>query len=76
MIDLYDDHTNGFNFGINPYGAQLEGLIQNGGTFGGSISWDNVWYSKVKRHSDRWVAEIAIPFTSIRYNEGANLWRE
>lgn len=75
VIDPYDDHTNGFNFGINPYGAQLEGLIQNGGTFGGSISWDNVWYSKVKRHSDRWVAEIAIPFTSIRYNEGANLWR-
>lgn len=75
VIDPYDDHTNGFNFGVNPYGAQLEGLIQNGGTFGGSTSWDNVWYSKVNRYSDRWVVEIAIPFTSIRYNEASTAWR-
>lgn len=75
VIDPFNDHTNGFNFGVNPYGAQLEGLIQNGGNFGGSTSWDNVWYSKVKRLPNKWVVEIAIPFTSIRYNEGSNLWR-
>lgn len=75
IIDPYDDHTNGFNFGVNPYGAQLEGLIQNGGTFGGSTSWDNVWYSKVNRYNDKWVVEIAIPFTSIRYNEASTTWR-
>ena len=50
IIDPFNDHTNGFVFGVNPYGAQLEGLIQNGGTYGSSNSWDNVWYSRVYKY--------------------------
>lgn len=73
-IDTYNDFTNGFYFNITPYGVQREGTMANAGTSPDDYSsfWDNKWYSAVTRHSDKWVAEIAIPFKSIRYN--ADTW--
>ena len=74
-FDPYNDYTNGFFFGISPYGAQREGTISGGGIDGMTnynINWDNKWYSEVKRYPDKWVAEIAIPFKSIRFNGGVS----
>ncbi len=73
-IDTFDDKLNGFSFGVNPLGAQREGLIEGGGAFGVTTSWDNRWFSEVKRYDDKWIVEMAIPFKSIRYKEGINLW--
>jgi Domain of unknown function (DUF5916)/Carbohydrate family 9 binding domain-like len=69
-FDPYNDFTNGFYFNITPYGVQREGTMANAGTTSQDFSsfWDNKWYSAVKRYDDRWIAEIAIPFKSIRYN--------
>ncbi len=69
-MNPFNDFTNGFFFTITPMGVQSEGTMSNGGTNDDSFNnnWDNKWYSKVKRLEDRWVAEIAIPFKSIRYN--------
>ena len=69
-LDPFNDFTNGFFFTITPMGVQTEGTISSGGTNDDSFNsnWDNKWYSKVKRLDDRWVAEISIPFKSIRYN--------
>jgi hypothetical protein len=69
-MNPFNDFTSGFFFTITPMGVQSEGTISNGGAIDDSYNnnWDNKWYSKVKRLDDRWVAEIAIPFKSIRYN--------
>lgn len=74
-FDPYNDFTNGFFFGISPYGAQREGTLSGGGvdrenSF--NINWDNKWYSEVTRQDDRWTAELAIPFKSLRYNSDVN----
>src|SRR6185436_4395124 len=37
-------------------------------------NWDNKWYSHVKRMPDKWIAEMAIPFKSFRYNHGQPVW--
>jgi hypothetical protein len=76
FIDPYDDHTNGFYFMVTPMGVQKEGVVSGGGYSDGSYndSWDNKWYSKVTRLHDRWVAELAIPFKSFRYNSEAANW--
>jgi len=72
-MDTYNDGTNGFSFGVNASGAQREGLISNGGSFGnGSMDWDNKWYSAVQSYDDRYVVEMAIPLKTIRYNEGVS----
>lgn len=83
ILDTYKDKTNAFLFGINPYGVQREGLISNGGNSirrgrGGSgdftLTWDNKWYSEAKIYEDYWIAEIAIPFKTIRYKENTDSW--
>ena len=72
FIDTYNDQTNGFAFGISPAGAQWDGLQANGGTV--NLNWDIKWWSSVKNYDDRWVAEYAIPFRSMRYLGGAKEW--
>ncbi len=76
VIDPFQDNTNAFQFGINPYGVQREGLIVNGGQRGDdlSLSWDNKWYAEATRHEDYWIAEAAIPFKTLRYASGADRW--
>ncbi len=74
-LDPFGDQTNGFNFTVSPMGVQREGLIANNGRFGVTTSWDNRWFSEVKRYHDRWIVEMAIPFKSIRYKEGSDTWR-
>lgn len=76
FIDPYNDHTNGFYFIITPYNVQQEGIVSGGGTSGDAFNanWDNKWYSEVKRYEDKWVAELAIPFKSFRYNKNATNW--
>ena len=85
VLDTYKDKSNAFLFGINPYGVQREGFISNGGistrTQGSSsesnafsLTWDNKWYSAARMLEDRWVAEIAIPFNSIRFKDNVDSW--
>lgn len=64
-IDPFKDRLNGFHFGLSPFGVQREGLLSNGSDL--SLDWDNKWYAEVKNFEDYWVAEIAIPFTTLRY---------
>jgi hypothetical protein len=76
VFDTYKDRTNGFLFGVNPFGVQREGLISNGGSQPDdlNLSWDNKWYSEAKILDDRWVCEVAIPFKTIRFKEGLDSW--
>lgn len=72
-LDPFGDGTNGFTFGITPLGVKREALIANGESL--DPSWDNKWYSKVKRYPDKWIAEMAIPFKTLRYKSGTAPWK-
>ncbi len=72
FIDPFNDQTNGFSFGANAAGAQWDGTMYNGGNV--DLNWDNKWVSAVKNYDDRWVLEMAIPFSSIRFKEGITSW--
>lgn len=75
-MDPFNDFTNGFYFNITPHGVQREGVMSGGGSGedGYNPNWDNKWYSAVKRLEDRWIAEVAIPFKSFRYNQKEPAW--
>jgi len=75
-MDPFNDFTNGFYFNVTPNGVQREGVMSGGGVGGDGYNpnWDNKWYSAVKRLEDRWIAELAIPFKSFRYNHGQPVW--
>ncbi len=77
VIDPFNDNTNAFLFGITPYGVTREGLISGGGRDfrrGWDISWDNKWTGVAKIHDKYWTAELAIPFTTLRFSEGSSEW--
>lgn len=86
VLDTYKDRTNAFVFGVNPYGVQREGLVSNGGNAsrgrGGSggtndafsLIWDNKWYSEARIYDDFWIAEMAIPFKTLRFKENLDSW--
>ena len=75
-IDPFQDNTNAFQFGINPFGVQREGLISNGGVRGDdlALSWDNKWLAEAKQYPGFWVAEAAIPFKTLRFKPGNDRW--
>ncbi len=77
LFDTYNDKTNAFVFGINPYGVRREALVVNRGQQGKDFdeSWDNKWDGAAKVHADYWTAELAIPFKTLRYTEGSTQWR-
>lgn len=72
FLDPFDDQTNGFTFGANAAGAEWDGQQYDGGT--ADLFWENRWYSAVKRYTDRWIFEAAIPFRTIRYKKDIMRW--
>ena len=74
-IDPVNQRTNGFLFSVTPYNVQSEDLISSGVASDEiNFSWDNKWYSATSRHESYWIAEIAIPFKTLRFKEGKKRW--
>lgn len=77
MFDTFNDATNAFLFGINPFGVIREALISNGGGESGGFntSWDVKWKGEAKVFDNYYTAELAIPLTSFKFKEGETKWR-
>ncbi len=77
LFDTFNDATNAFIFGSNPYGVLREMLLSNGGTnvrdFDGS--WDVIWRGESKMYDGYYVCEWAIPLYAFKYKEGETKWR-
>ena len=84
VIDTYQDRQRAYEFFSNPHGIQGDMLWNanraeegdsdaiwqaNGGE---DESFDAVWESEGKVYDDRWVVEMKIPFSSLRYPNRAD----
>jgi len=59
---------------INPNGAFAEVLITDEGS-GVNEDWNCVWHIKTKITDEGWFAEIAIPFSSLKFsNQSEQIW--
>ena len=76
VFDTFNDGTNAFHFGVNPYGVQREALLANGGSRPDDLNqaWDNKWYSEAKMMENQWQVEAIIPLATIRFREGTENW--
>ena len=72
-IDSFDDHRNAYYFAIDAAGTKLDGAITNDTMDGNSWdpSWNGVWVAEARRDDDGWTAELAIPFSQLRYASGS-----
>ncbi|MBN1633152.1 MAG: carbohydrate binding family 9 domain-containing protein [Ignavibacteria bacterium] len=74
LIDTYGEGKQAYEFVVNPLGIQGDLLWTNPGNE--DDSYDAVWYSEAKIEKDRWTAEFAIPFKSIRFpDKNINNWK-
>ncbi len=72
-LDPFLDHRNGFFFSVNPAGARVDGQIENNAD-DLSTDWDGIWEAATRITPDGWVAEIAIPFKTLRFKPGQTVW--
>jgi len=73
IIDTYGASTIGFAFGVSAAGVQKDQLMSASGT---DNNWNAVWESHVKVEGDKWIAEIQIPFSALRFpNKDIQNWR-
>ncbi|MDH3652557.1 MAG: carbohydrate binding family 9 domain-containing protein, partial [Saprospiraceae bacterium] len=70
LFDTFNDGTTAYFFGVTPYGVRREGLVTSGGTEFNN-TWDIKWLAEAQRYEDHYTVEIAIPFTSLKFIEGA-----
>lgn len=74
-IDPINQKQGGIMIGINAGGAELDGtLLVEPSRTTYSAAWDERWFSSTKQYDNYWLTEIAIPFTSLRYNESNLEW--
>jgi len=78
-LSPYNDGLNSFDFFLYASGVQADIKSFSTGT---DISWDAVWKSAVSITEEGWVAEIAIPWSALRFPKtkqqrwGLNFGRE
>ena len=64
-IDGFNDERNAMSFAVNPYGVQRDYLSFDALYY--DIEWDAYWLTRTTRTDSGWVAEIAIPWKTLRY---------
>ncbi len=76
LFDTFNDGTNAFLFGINPFGVRREGLLSGGGNNmrGFTMSWDTKWKGDSKMYDDYYTSELIIPLTAFKFKEGETKW--
>lgn len=72
LLDTFRDQRSAFYFATNPAGALVDGLAFANGQL--NTDWDAIWHVRTTRTSNGWTAEFAIPFKSLSFPAGRNVW--
>ena len=80
-LDTYRDRRTAYSFGVTAAGVRIDYYHGSDAQSNRDYSYDPVWEAESVIGTDRWTAEIRIPFTQLRYNKadvqvwGVNLTR-
>lgn len=67
------DRRTAFQFQVSPLGSQSDVQAFDGGDVS-NFNWDAMWRVRTTRSDSGWCAELAIPWTSLRYTPGLASW--
>lgn len=67
------DRRTVYQLQVSPLGSQADVQAFDGGA-SFSFSWDAMWRVRTTRSDSGWVAELAIPWSSLRYAPGLTAW--
>lgn len=76
IIDTFNDKRSGYEFFVNPLGAQADMRMDDTDGWHEDESWDAIWGSAGKLTDFGYVVEMSIPFNAVRFPdvEGALTW--
>ncbi|MEP6620315.1 MAG: DUF5916 domain-containing protein [bacterium] len=80
IIDAYKDRRTGVEMAVNPAGVKRDYSIYSDVVE--DATWDGVWDAAVSIDSLGWIAEFAVPFSQLRFNDAPNhefgfaVWRD
>ena len=80
IIDAYKDRRTGVEMAVNPAGVKRDYSIYSDAIE--DQTWDGVWDVATTIDSLGWVAEFAVPFSQLRFNDreahefGFGVWRD
>lgn len=74
-VDPLNQKNTGFLFAVNAGGAQFDAMLSLQGSWTiMNENWDNKWLSAVRLEADRWIVEMAIPFSALRFEKDVSDW--
>jgi len=73
VLDPYNDNRSGYGFWTNALGTQTDFRINDDGR-NIDVNWDTEWKSASRIHERGWTLEMAIPFKSLQFKPGSDLW--
>ena len=71
-LDPFYDRRNGFIFGVNADGGFSDSAITN--ERDSNRDWNTIWDARVGRFEGGWTVEMEIPFKSLQYAPGEQVW--
>ena len=74
VLDPLNQKTNGFIFALTSKNVQSEDQLTTNTEDKLPWTWDTKWNSATKMYAGYWIAEIAIPLKSLRYNDKQTSW--
>ena len=67
-FDTFHDRRNGYQFSINTIGGRIDAQTTDERQF--NSDWNPIWSFSTGRFPGGWIAEVAVPFSSLRYPPG------
>jgi len=76
IIDTFNDERSGYEFFVNPMGAQADMRMDDSNGWNEDPSWDAIWDSAGQITDEGYVVEMSIPFNALRFPEtdGELIW--
>jgi hypothetical protein len=71
FLDPYNDKRSGYYFGISSAGTLYDGTLYNDEW--DDDTWDGVWEGKATINKKGWSAEIRIPFSQLKFQNGNHM---
>ncbi len=72
LLSPLQDKRTAFWFAVNPNGAMTDGEVTS--FEHDNVDWDAVWDSRARITPDGWVAELQIPWQTLRYRDASPSW--
>lgn len=72
VLDTFHDHRSAFLFTVNALGTRSDATIRNEREV--NQDWDERWESAAQITDRGWEAELAIPWSILRYSQGNTVW--